>query len=102
MTSQPDPQVPHCQACQAFQALPEAQRDAIAKEFQLGLGSHIYVDAFKKAGWKDRLNALEIRKFWSARGVRFPSLADWAQKSDSSEPDILKAQMDELEADIKK
>jgi hypothetical protein len=86
----------------AFQAIPEAQRDLVMKEFQLGLGSHIYVDAFKKAGWKDRLNAVEIRKFWGARGVSFTSPAEWAQKNGSSEPDILKSQIDELEAKIKK
>ena len=86
----------------AFQALPEAQRDAVSAEFQLGLGSRIYVDAFKKAGWSDRLNALDIRKFWIARGLNFPSPADWAQKNDSSEPDVLKAQIEELEAEIKK
>lgn len=87
---------------EAFQALPEAQRDAVSAEFQLGLGSRIYVDAFKKAGWSDRLNALNIRKFWVARGLNFPSPADWAQKNDSSEPDVLKAQIEELEAEIKK
>ncbi len=86
---------------EAFQAFPEAQRDAVVGEFQLGLGSRIYVDAFKKSGWKDRLNALEIRKFWDARGLDFPSPSDWAQKNGSIEPDTLKAQIEELEAKIK-
>jgi hypothetical protein len=87
---------------EAFQTLSEAQREAVTAEFQLGLGSRIYVDAFKKAGWKDRLNAVDIRKFWGARGVNFPSAADWAQKNGSSEPDALKAQIEELETEIKK
>jgi hypothetical protein len=86
---------------EAFQALPATQKDAVSAEFQLSLGSHIYVDAFKKAGWPDRLNALAIRKFWGARGLNFPSAADWAQKDGSSEPDVLKVQIEALEMEIK-
>jgi plasmid replication initiation protein len=86
---------------EAFQALPATQKDAVSAEFQLGLGSHIYVDSFKKAGWPDRMNALEIRKFWGARGLDFPSAADWAQKNGSSEPDVLKVQIEALEMEIK-
>ena len=83
-----------------FLALPPAQRDAVSAEFQLSLGSRVYVDAFKKAGWSDRLNAPDIRKFWEARGLDFPSPADWAQKNGSSEPDGLKVQIETLEAEI--
>lgn len=86
---------------EAFQALTETQRDAVLAEFQLSLGSRIYVDAFKKAGWKDRLNAPDIRKFWEARGLELPSPADWAQKNGSKEPDALTAQVEELEAKLK-
>lgn len=84
-----------------FQALPEAQREDVLGEFQRSLGSRIYVDAFKKAGWSDRLNAVEIRRFWSDRGVIFSSPTEWAQKNGSSEPDVLKVQVQELEAQIK-
>ena len=84
----------------AFLALPEVQRDAVSAEFQLSLGSRVYVDAFKKAGWSDRLNAPDIRKFWEARGLDFPSPADWAQKNGSSEPDVLKVQIETLETEI--
>tara|TARA_B110000977_G_C10927653_1_gene435760 strand:+ start:734 stop:895 length:162 start_codon:yes stop_codon:yes gene_type:complete len=45
---------------------------------------------------------VEIRKFWCARGVSFPSAADSAQKNGSSEPDALKAQIKELETEVKK
>lgn len=86
---------------EAFQGLPEAQRDAVLAEFQLSLGSRIYVDAFKKAGWKDRLNAPDIRDFWKARGLTLPSPADWAQKNGSQEPDIIKAQIVEFEEQLK-
>jgi len=85
----------------AFQSLPEAQREAITSEFQLSLGSRIYVDAFKKSGWKDPLNALEIRTFWDARGLVFPSPADWAQKNGSQEPQAYKAKIQELENKLK-
>ena len=50
--------------------------------------------------WNDRLNAVEIRKFWGSRGVSFPSPTDWAQKNGSSEPNALKAQIEELEVEI--
>ncbi|SFL43559.1 replication initiation protein [Shimia haliotis] len=85
----------------AFQELSEGQREAVAAEFQRGLGSSIYVNAFKKGGWKDRLNAVEIRKFWSARDLYLPSPAEWAQKNGSNEPETLKAQIEGLELEIK-
>ena len=87
---------------EAFQALPELQRDAVSAEFQLGLGSRIYVDAFKKNGWKDRLNATEVKTFWEARGLGLPSPTEWAQKIGSVEPNALKAKIEELEEKIKK
>ena len=86
---------------EAFQALPETQRDAVLADFQLSLGSRIYVDAFKKAGWKDRLNAPDIRNFWEARGLELPSPADWAQKNGSQEPDALSTQVKDLEEKLK-
>jgi hypothetical protein len=86
---------------EAFQALSETQRDAVLAEFQLSLGSRVYVDAFKKAGWKDRLNAPDIRKFWEARGLELPSPADWAQKNGSKEPDALTAQIEAFELKLK-
>ena len=87
---------------EAFQALPEAQREAVSSEFQLSLGSRIYVDAFKKGGWKDVLNFPEIRKFWEVRGLSLPSPAEWAQKNGSREPQALKAQIEELEESLSK
>jgi plasmid replication initiation protein len=86
---------------EAFQALPKGQREAAESEFQLSLGSRIYVDAFKKSGWKDPLNALKIRTFWDARGLVFPSPADWAQKNGSQEPLAFKVQIQELENKLK-
>ena len=86
---------------EAFWSLSEAQREAIMYEFQLSLGSRIYVDAFKKSGWKDPLNALEIRTFWNARGLVFPSPADWTQKNGSQEPQVYKAKIQELENKLK-
>ena len=85
----------------AFQSLTQAQRDAASKEFQLSLGSSIYVNAFKKGGWKDRLSFPDSLKFWKARGLSLPSPAAWAQKNGSQEPDIIKAQIDELEEQLK-
>ena len=87
---------------ETLQTLSEAQKGAAAAEFQVSLGSRIYVDAFKKSGWKDRLNAAEMRAFWDARGLNFPSPTDWAQKNGSMEPDTLRAQIEELEAEIRK
>ena len=85
---------------EAFLALPAALRDSVSAEFQLSLGSRVYLDAFKKAGWSDRLNAPDIRKFWEARGLDFPFPADWAQKNGSSEPSVLKVKIEKLEAEI--
>jgi hypothetical protein len=85
----------------AFQKLSEGQREAVTAEFQLGLSSTIYVNAFKKGGWKDRLTFQDIKKFWQARGLSLPSPPDWAQKNGSQEPDALRAQIEELEAQLK-
>jgi hypothetical protein len=86
---------------EAFQELSEGQREAVTAEFQLGLSSTIYVNAFKKGGWKDRLTFPDIKKFWEARGLTLPSPAEWAQKNGSQEPGALKAQIEELEKQLK-
>jgi hypothetical protein len=84
----------------AFQGLPEEQRDATSKEFQLSLGSAIYINAFKKGGWKDRLSFPDVVRFWKARGLSLPSPADWAQKNGSQEPDAIRTKVEALEAQI--
>lgn len=84
----------------AFQALSESQQDAVSAEFQLSLSSKIYVDAFKKSGWKDRLSFQASKEFWEERGLSLPSPAEWAQKNGSKEPDVIKAQIEKLEAAI--
>jgi len=86
---------------EAFQKLSEGQREAVAAEFQLRLSSTIYVNAFKKGGWKDRLTFPDIKKFWEDRGLTLPSPADWAQKNGSQEPEALKARIEELETQLK-
>lgn len=86
---------------ETLQGFSEGQKEAIAAEFQLGLGSNIYVNAFKKGGWKDRLTFPDIKKFWEARGVALPSPAEWAQKKGSQEPAALKARIEELEGQLK-
>lgn len=86
---------------ETFQALSEGQREAVSAEFQLTLGSAIYVNAFKKGGWKDRLTFPDIKKFWEARGLALPTPADWAQKNGSQEPEALRAQIEELEKQLK-
>lgn len=86
---------------EAFQELSEGQREAVTAEFQLGLSSTIYANAFKKGGWKDRLTFPDIKKFWEARGLALPSPADWAQKNGSQEPEALRAQIEEIEKQLK-
>lgn len=86
---------------EAFQALSEGEREAVTAEFQLGLSSTIYVNAFKKGGWKDRLTFQDIKKFWEARGLPLPSPAEWAQKNGSQEPEALRARIEEIEKQLK-
>lgn len=86
---------------EAFQELSEGQREAVTAEFQLTLGSTIYVNAFKKGGWKDRLTFPDIKRFWEARGLALPSPAEWAQKNGSQEPESLRAQIEEIEKKLK-
>lgn len=94
------------QACAAkieatFQTLPELEKEAIKDEFQRSLESRIYVDAFKKGGWKDRLNAVDIRAFWQARGIDFPSPSAWAAENGSFDPQTIKNQIEEIENKLK-
>ena len=85
---------------EAYQALPEAQREAVSAEFRLGLENHIYVGTFTRSGWKDRLNFDGIRKFWEARGLSLPSPADVARKSGSKAPDTIRTQIEKIEAQL--
>lgn len=86
----------------AFQDLTQGKQDAAMKEFQLSLGSHVYVSAFKSNGWKDRLNFLDIKRYWEGRGLQLPSPAEVAQKNSSQEPDALRKQIEAMEAELKK
>ena len=85
-----------------FQPLSEAQKAAISDEFQRSLGSRIYVDAFKKGGWKDRLNAPDIRAFWQTRGIDFPSPAVWASQNGVSDTQAILSQIKEIESKFDK
>lgn len=87
---------------EAFHGLSEGQREAVAAEFQIGLSSAVYVNAFKQGGWKDRLNFPDIIKFWEKRGLALPSPAAWAQKNGLQEPEAIKARIGELEKKLKK
>lgn len=85
----------------ALSGLSEGQRAALEAEFQLALDSAIYVNSFKSGGWKDRLVFPDIKKFWEARELSFPSEAEWAKKTGSQEPQTLKVQIEELERKLK-
>lgn len=87
---------------EAFQELSEGQREVALREFQESLSSTIYVNAFKKGGWKDRLTFPDIMKFWEARGLTLPSPAAWAQKNGSKEPEAIKAEIKALEDQLSK
>ncbi|PYG26318.1 replication initiation protein [Pelagimonas varians] len=82
--------------------LPQTQQDEIRTEFKRGLGGRIYVDAFNKHGWTDILCASDIRSFWESRGITFPSPAEWANENGAQDPQALKAQIDALDAQLKK
>ena len=84
-----------------FQALAEPQKEAVMGEFQRSLESRIYVEAFKNDGWKDRLNASDIRVFWQARGIDFPSPSVWADQNSSLDPQVIKSQIEKIESNLK-
>lgn len=86
---------------EAFETLPENQREAVSAEFKAGLSSTIYTAAFQKGGWKDRLTFPESKKFWEARGLALPSPAEFAKASGSKEPDTIKAEVEATEEKLK-
>jgi hypothetical protein len=83
-----------------FDRLPETEQDALKAEFQLSLGSRIYVDDFKKRGWQSPLIFSDVRAFWEARGHVLPSPALHAEKKGSKEPEALSARIKELEKEL--
>lgn len=83
-----------------FDRLPETEQDALKAEFQLSLGSRIYVDDFKKRGWQSPLIFSDVRAFWEARGLVLPSPALHAEKKGSKEPEALSARIKELEKEL--
>lgn len=85
----------------AFQELSESQRNNTVQEFQGSLGSAVYVKAFKKAGWKDRLSFPDIKKFWEDRGLSLPSPADWGRENGSQLPEAIAARIEALEEQLK-
>lgn len=85
---------------EAFGVLSLSEQEALALEFQQGLSSRIFVDDFKKRGWQSPLVFSDIRAFWEARGLSFPSPALHAQKKGSKEPALLSARIKELEKEL--
>jgi len=87
---------------EAFQVYSEDEQEAISDEFKLGLTSQVYVDAFKRGGWKDRLTFPESQKFWKTRGLEFPSSTEWAVEKGSQTPPELSSQIADLEEQLNK
>ena len=85
---------------EAFGGMPVTEQEAVVLEFQQGLSSRIFVDDFKKRGWQSPLIFSDIRAFWEARSLSFPSPALHAQKKGSKEPAVLSARIKELEKEL--
>lgn len=83
-----------------FGSLSAEEQGALKAEFQLGLSSRIYVDDFKKRGWESPLIFSDVRAFWEARAISFPSPSQHAEKKGSQEPDALSARIKELERQL--
>lgn len=77
--------------------LPATKRSELNEEFRRTLESRIYIDAFKKGGWKDRLNFPKIKTFWEARGVVFPSPDTWICRDGSPTAEALRNEIQALE-----
>ena len=82
---------------EAFNDLPDGEKDAVSAEFQLGLTSRIYVDAFKQGGWADRRIYPDAKVFWEARGVVVPSPTEWADRHSTETPDQIRTKIEKLE-----
>jgi len=84
-----------------FDRLDMGERTAIQEEFESGLKGHIYREAFRKNGWRDRLVFPDIVAFWSARDLPLPSATNWAQEKGLESVEALKAKIKGLERDLK-
>lgn len=87
---------------EVFEALPVDAQEAASEEFLASLTAKIFADNFRRNSWADRLNHPAAMKFWEERGLDFPTLQGWAQKSGSIEPLELRSQIEELEEKLKK
>lgn len=85
---------------EALSSLSDVRKIEIADEFRRSIGSRVYSDAFKKGGWKDRLNFPQIKIFWEAQGVSFPSSDTWVCQDGSLTANILKSKIKQLEEQI--
>lgn len=87
---------------EAVAELQKPEQEALAKDFEAVLPHRVYVDAFRSGGWSDIRIFSDVRTFWDARELPFPSPAIWAQKNGSKEPDVLKARIDALQSNLDK
>lgn len=85
-----------------FDKLTQTLQDAVSKEFQLRLGSAVYVNAFKASGWRDRLNFPDICKFWEDRGLTLPSPVEWSDQSGMKAPETIRKNIEALEVKMNK
>jgi len=84
----------------AFRLLSDENQKAMSAKFIDSLSSDIYIKAFKKMGWKDRLNFSEIKRFWTSEETPLPSFAEWAERNKTHEPEVFQAQIDALEVQL--
>lgn len=80
----------------------QERRDAVAARFQQGLESRVQLEAFKRAGWADRLNAPAIRAFWEGEGLALPDQESWATSTGRSGFGTVAEQIAKLEAQLAK
>ena len=84
----------------AFAQLSDEEKETVKAMFVEGLSSDVYVKAFKKMGWKDRLNFSEIKRFWISQKTALPSFGEWAKLNGTHEPEEFQAQISALEEQL--
>lgn len=83
---------------QALENLTEEEQEAARSEFRQSLGSRIYTDDFDSKGWKSLLLFPDVFRFWSARKVELPELAEYTLERRIIHPDLLRDEIKRLEA----
>ena len=87
---------------ETFDALPEAEKEAVSAEFEQGLSARVFVQDFKKSSWDSRSVFLDALAFWKKRGTPLPSSEEFSKENPHGSIDEMRQKVKGLEEEMKR